>query len=92
MGMDYRDPMRRFRRFDRQPDNLSIIAVGLVDNKGEGQLWRTKELAELGIACRLTTFRGQLHVAYLNDDGKSCSILRCRLSKSPQVLTSVLLH
>jgi len=92
MRLDYEERMRRFRRLNQPPDNLSIIALGLVNDRGGGQFWRTKELAELGIACRLTASKGQLHVAYLNADGKSCSVLKCRLSKSAEVVTSVLLN
>ena len=91
-GMDYKDTKRGFKRIDRQPDNLLIIAVGAVDEDGDGQLWRAKELAELGIACRLTARTGRLDVAYLSADGKSCRILKCRLSRSGGVETKALLY
>lgn len=91
-AMDYKAREDGFRPFQRPPDNLSVIAIGLVNERGQGELYRTKELAELGIACRYTARFGEVHVAYLSPDGKSCGILKCQLSKTRQVQTRTVLH
>lgn len=91
MQFDYRRQQDGFRRLQRQPDDLLVVAVGQVNGEGEGLLWRVSSLAELGLACRLIGLGGLVHIAYANEDGRSCSILQCRLSESRNVFTRVVL-
>ena len=90
--LSYGDRKQGFRSEPTAPQGRHfILAVGNVDERGEGKLWQVSNMKELGLACRLAAMNGQISIAYVSGNGRDFEVMKCLMSQSPNVLTTVLL-
>ena len=87
---NYEPKERRYKKSPEQStSSFDVVAVGIVVEGGESNVWRTKTLTDLGVAIRLSALSGVVDFVRNTDEGASAN--RLWLSGDSSILAKTLL-